>query len=118
MQELDRETIIQAARGDETAFETLYLKYADFVYRVAYGMLSNAEEAKEVTQLVFISLHRSLKYFSFKSALSTWIYRITINTAINQGKKLSRDRKRFVSYKDELISEVAAKDSYPGLADN
>jgi RNA polymerase sigma-70 factor, ECF subfamily len=53
------------------------------VYRVAYRFLNNETDASDVTQEVFIRVHRSLSQFRGDSALSTWIYTITANLSRN-----------------------------------
>ena len=73
--------------GDISAFEAIYRKYASFVYNVAYRITPLKEDAQEITQEVFITVHRQLAGFQFKSAFKTWLYRVTVNCALNMLKK-------------------------------
>ena len=64
-------------------FKNLYNQYKEMVYNVALNYLQNIEDAKEVTQDVFIKVHNSFSGFNNNSSLKTWIYRITINKSLD-----------------------------------
>ena len=66
-------------QGDVHAFETLFRKYQTYVYNIGLGMLSNSEDAADVTQETFLRLHRSLDSFRGDSSFSTWLYRVAVN---------------------------------------
>lgn len=78
--------------GSPTDFEQLIKRYQPNVFRTAMGLLHNKEDAEEITQDVFLKVYDSLPSFNQKAALSTWIYRITINTSINFLKKKKGNR--------------------------
>lgn len=102
MQDIPKETVSRAAGGDPEAFEEIYKAYFRFVGNVAFRMLNNRQDAEEVTQEVFLSIHRQLKNFRFEASLKTWIYRITFNYAINYSKKAARQQPAAVEYNDAL----------------
>lgn len=87
MPELDDDVIRRARQGDMAAFEAVYRHYAGMVYRVSLRMTGRVEDAEEVTQQVFLAVHRSLKTFAGQSTLKTWIYRITVNCSLNEIKR-------------------------------
>ncbi len=64
------------------------------VYNLALNYVQNHEDAQEITQDVFVSVHRSLDSFQHKANISTWIYRITINRSLDTIKAKKR-KKRF-----------------------
>jgi RNA polymerase sigma-70 factor (ECF subfamily) len=64
-------------------FATIYDQYKIFVFNLALHYLQNIEDAEELTQDVFVQLYKSLEFFNQKSALKTWIYRITINKSLD-----------------------------------
>ena len=79
-----------AAKNDQNAFRQLYELYSEKVYNTAISYMQNERDAEEVTQDVFVSVFRNAKNFKGNSSVSTWIYRITVNTSINylrKGKK-------------------------------
>jgi RNA polymerase sigma-70 factor (ECF subfamily) len=102
MQDILKETVSRAAGGDPEAFEEIFKTYFHFVDNVALRMLNNRQDAEEVTQEVFLNIHRQLKNFRFEASLKTWIYRITLNCAINYSKKRARQHPPAVEYNDAL----------------
>ena len=113
MQDLSDDIIIKAQEGDIGSFELIYKATAGFVYNVAHRVVYNTQDAEEITQEVFLNVHHKLKNFRFGSSLKTWIYRITVNCAINHSKKLARERERKAEYKGnlnpwQLLSESAS----------
>lgn len=83
------------------AFEQIYKECSGFVYNVVYRVVHHYDDAKEVTQEVFIAVYKKLSSFEFKSSLKTWIYRIAVNTAINYAKKRSKESNRTVELNEQ-----------------
>jgi RNA polymerase sigma-70 factor (ECF subfamily) len=77
--------------GDEQAFEELVTEYRERVQRVAWRILRDDESAEDAAQEAFVKVFRHIGRFEGRSSLYTWIYRITVNIALN---KLKRDRFR------------------------
>ncbi len=111
MLDITRATIQRAAGGDIGAFEEVYKKTCGFVYNVAWRVTGNREDAEEVAQNVFVTVYRKLAGFRFESSLKTWIYRITVNLALNHVKKASRQRALTVSYDDALAHQDTRLDA-------
>ena len=102
MQNISEETIVEAAKGDIGAFEDLYNATCSFVYNVIYGMTRSREDTEEVTQDVFLKIYKNLKRFQLRSSFRTWVYRISVNTAINYLKRRAREQGRMISYNDAI----------------
>lgn len=78
-------TLVRRLRnGDASALEELMERYAASLYRIVYAVTRNSEDAEEVVQDVFLSAFRKLHTFEGRAKLSTWLYRIAINTALNK----------------------------------
>jgi RNA polymerase sigma-70 factor (ECF subfamily) len=71
-------------QGDAKAVEALMERFGTRVYRLAYGITRNASDAEEVVQDVFLTVVRKIDAFEARSALGTWIHRVTTNTALNK----------------------------------
>jgi RNA polymerase sigma-70 factor, ECF subfamily len=80
--------IQRAQAGDIEAFSGLFAQYKNLVYKTAYLMLGNKEEAEDALQEVFVLVHRSLfRFDACKGAFSTWLHSITCNYCLNQHRK-------------------------------
>lgn len=88
----DGELIHSILEGNQRDYERLIQQYHPNVFRTAMGLLHNKEDAEEVTQDVFIKVYQSLSTFTGKSAFSTWLYRITVNTSLNFIRKKKRQK--------------------------
>jgi RNA polymerase sigma-70 factor (ECF subfamily) len=111
MLELGPDVICRAQENDMAAFEEIYRHYAGMVYRVALRMTRRVEDAEEVTQEVFVAVHRHLKTFEGNAQLKTWIYRIAVNCSLNALKKGKRNPE--VAWDDGLDPE----DPHQGVRD-
>lgn len=76
------------------SLESLYNQYKNLVYNLALQYVQNIEDAEEITQDVFVSIHQNKDSFKEDSSISTWIYRITINKSLDFIKAKKR-KKRF-----------------------
>jgi RNA polymerase sigma-70 factor (ECF subfamily) len=91
--ETDDRQLVQTIRaGDTDAFETLVRRKTTKVYAVCYRVIGNAEDAKEISQLVFLKLWENLEKYDPAYAFDTWLYRMVTNVAIDfMRNKQSRD---------------------------
>lgn len=103
--------IHQISEGNKKAFEELYLLFKDKVYNTAICYLQNSEDAEEVTQDVFLSIFYKADTFKGNSSVSTWVYKMTINKAINQINKA----KRIPNSKYELKEHHRIDFKHPGI---
>lgn len=94
LNDLDQQIVSQCVNGEREGFELLIDNYQSKVINISYGMLSNQEDAYDVSQEVFIKIYKSIDKFQGNSSLSTWIYRITMNMC----KDFLRKRGRAVVY--------------------
>ncbi len=83
----DQLLIDKINKGDQLAFEELVTKYETKVFHLAMRFCRNDEDAEEVLQDVFTTLHRKLKLFQGKSAFSSWLYRIVVNASFMKLRK-------------------------------
>jgi RNA polymerase sigma-70 factor (ECF subfamily) len=80
--ETDDALIERARAKDFAAFETLLGRYEDKVFRLAYRILRNETDAKEIMQETFVSIWRKLDTFKGDSQFGSWVYRIATNAAL------------------------------------
>jgi len=83
-QPAEQELIGRMQAGDSTAVGDLASTYGPRIHQLAFRYLKNWEDAEEVTQDVLMKVHRKIDAFRGDAALSSWIYRITFNTAMSR----------------------------------
>jgi RNA polymerase sigma-70 factor (ECF subfamily) len=84
--------MIQRIRnGNAGDFRILVDTYKEKVYHLCLGVLSNTHDAEEATQETFIKVYKKLSIFQGRSSFSTWLYRISYNTAIDCKRKRRRN---------------------------
>jgi RNA polymerase sigma-70 factor (ECF subfamily) len=115
----DRELAVRARSGDPVAFDTLVLRKTPAVVSVARRILGDAEEARDVAQLVFIRVWESISRYDEKYSFNTWLYRIATNLSIDflranrsreraHGATLHLVRRREESLQDEATRGLEA----------
>lgn len=86
----EKEIIERVLGGDANAFEELVLRYEGTVYNLALRMVSNREDAADMTQETFIKAYNSLSPFRGDSKFSVWLYRICSNVCLDFLRSKSR----------------------------
>ena len=89
--------------GDMAAFEELCGKFEHKIINIAYGMLSDYEDAKDASQEVFVKIYKNIGNFRGESALSTWIYRICKNVCTDFLRKRKDAAKSLDSDKENGV---------------
>lgn len=76
--------LVEAIKNnDQKAFKSLVDKYQEIVLNACYNLVNDKDDAKDLTQEVFIEVYDSIQKFRGDAKLSTWIYRIAINKSLN-----------------------------------
>jgi RNA polymerase sigma-70 factor, ECF subfamily len=86
----EEEIIRQAREGNAEAFEQLYRRYSNRVYHLCLRMVKNEAEAEDLTQEAFMRVFRKIHTFQGKSAFSTWLHRVSVNTVLMSLRKKKR----------------------------
>ena len=83
-------SVTQALAGEQmSGFEELYSRHYRRVYSICLRMTGNVAEAEDLTQEVFIQLHRKLDSFRGESQFTTWLHRLTVNQVLMHFRKRS-----------------------------
>ena len=89
----DRQIVEAVLKGDTRRYADIVERYQQHVANLTYKLCGNRLDVEEVTQQVFVELYMALPRFRFDSKLSSFIYRITVNTVC----KMMNKSKRFIS---------------------
>lgn len=87
MQPTDAELVAQVLAGDKDVFGDLVERHSRSLFRVAYRLLGNEEDADEAVQETFLKAYKALERFERRSNFGTWIYRIAINCSLDLRQK-------------------------------
>src|SRR5215472_5377862 len=87
----DLKLVSEFRQGSRDSFERLLLRYEKSIFNAAYRILRDYEDAKDVTQNVFLKAFQNLERFNGNHRFFSWIYRIALNESIN----LCKGRRRF-----------------------
>ena len=91
-QSSDTQIVDHFQRGDSTVFHFLYLRYHDRIYGVICSMISNREDALDISQDVFLKAYQALGNFKRASQFYSWLYRIAINCCIDFMRRGAKHR--------------------------
>ena len=106
MPENDNRLINKARNGDKAAFGTLVKKYQQQVLYLAFDIVGDYDEAKDIAQEAFIRAYSKLNQFEKRARFSTWLYRITVNLALD----VYRKRKRYpLKPLDKSLQEIESQ---------
>ena len=111
----DEDLLTRLKAGDESAIRDVAEAYGSKIYQLAFRYLRNKEDAEEVTQDVLFKVYRKVNAFRGDAALSSWIYRITFNSAMSRLRTAKYQRTKAEDVKvaagegDEITS-LARKD--------
>jgi RNA polymerase sigma-70 factor (ECF subfamily) len=77
--------------GDRAAFTELVIRYQRPIYNAAFWILRKAEDANDITQIVFLKVAERLDEYDPKYKFFSWIYRITVNESLNLLRRNGRE---------------------------
>lgn len=95
--------IERARRGDRAAFGKLVRRYQRRVYGAAFRIAGNHDDARDVAQEAFVRAFRGIGSFDGRADFFTWLYRIVVNTALNQRRRVKRRAER--PLEEEILPE-------------
>jgi RNA polymerase sigma-70 factor (ECF subfamily) len=93
----DEDLMRRTQQGDRQAFSMLYERYSGSVLSYLYRMLGNIEDVESIGQEVFLRAFRFAPTYRYPQKLSTWLFTITRNLAINQSRRRRRSPVRNVT---------------------
>jgi RNA polymerase sigma-70 factor, ECF subfamily len=87
-QETSDETLLErVAARDEAAFDLLVARHQGRAYRLAWSLLRDAEDARDLSQEAFLRVYRTAASFRGEAKFSTWFYRILVNLCLDHRRR-------------------------------
>ena len=87
MEPSDETLCEQVAARDDRAFDLLVARHQERAYRIAWSIVRDADDARDVSQEAFIRLHQNAGRFQRRARFSTWFYRILVNLALDHKRR-------------------------------
>ncbi|UCD64347.1 MAG: sigma-70 family RNA polymerase sigma factor [Candidatus Zixiibacteriota bacterium] len=100
--------VAEIKRGNKQAFTELVKRYRSQVASLAYKMVNDYDEAADIAQIVFVKMSRNIWRYDESKKFYTWLYRITVNAAIDYIRKHKRHRHEPLENFRESIENAAA----------
>jgi RNA polymerase sigma-70 factor, ECF subfamily len=115
MDKSDHAAIRAVLSGDKKAYEVLVVRHTARLFRVAFRITGNEEDAEDVVQETFLLAYRKLNGFESRSDFGTWIYRIAVHCALKSigGSRLD-ESSRVAEQSDPEQSEIQVADLAAG----
>lgn len=101
MEEQDCDAVALARAGDSDAFRVLVERHSRNVFRLAFRMTGNEQDAEDVVQETFLRAYRQLSKYESRSSFATWLFRIAANYALD----LIRSRRRHQEHREVAMKE-------------
>jgi RNA polymerase sigma-70 factor (ECF subfamily) len=109
----DAEAVAQVRAGNPDAFRVLVERHSRAIFRLAFRMTGNEQDAEDAVQETFLRAFKQLKNFDGRSTFSTWLYRVCSNCTIDSMRVRKRhEQKRVREQEDsetDLLSQQASK---------
>jgi RNA polymerase sigma-70 factor, ECF subfamily len=108
MEENDAVVVAQVLAGDRDAFRVVVERHSRSLFRLAYRMTGNEQDAEDVVQETFLRAYRRLNKFEARSSFSTWLYRIAVNCSLDQSRKRRQQDECQASSNPEQVDLLSA----------
>ena len=105
LQESEEELVLAAQSGNTAAFERLVRLLEQQMLAVAAGFAHTPDDANDIYQDAMLAAYRALPRFKLESKFSTWLYKIVVNTALSNRRKLKRTWQKMTALQNEYQHE-------------
>lgn len=102
----DNNLVKECLNGDRNSFEEIVEKYYKTIFRLSFRITRNHDNAEEITQSAFVKAYENLNSYDCKYKFFSWLYRITVNEAINFSKRENRS----TEFSDQIITNEGDPD--------
>jgi RNA polymerase sigma-70 factor (ECF subfamily) len=103
-----KKLVAEIKRGNKQAFTELVNRYRSQVASLAYKMVNDYDEAADISQIVFVKMSKNIWRYDENKKFYTWLYRITVNAAIDYIRKHKRHRHEPLENFRESIENIAS----------
>jgi RNA polymerase sigma-70 factor (ECF subfamily) len=115
MNDDDKILVKECLKGNKKSFEEIVEKYYKTIFRLSFRITRDYDNAEEITQIAFVKAYENLESYNSKYKFFSWIYRMTVNEAINFSKRNDRNQRIDEKYStdernpDKIFEKVELK---------
>jgi RNA polymerase sigma-70 factor (ECF subfamily) len=113
----DADAVARFRLGDESAFRMLVERHSRAVFRLAYRMTGNEQDAEDVVQEAFLRAYRNLARFEDRARFASWLHRIAANCAYDvlraRARRDEQDQRRPNEEEEDPMADVVSTDPTP-----
>ena len=117
MEWTDEEAVAEARLGDKRAFRVLVERHTPAIFRLAFLMTNNEQDAEDLVQETFLRSYKQMAKFDGRAAVGTWLHRICVNCSLNLIRGRKNRKEEVVASAEQLgfnwLEQVAAKAPSP-----
>ncbi|MCU1273388.1 MAG: polymerase, sigma-24 subunit, subfamily [Bryobacterales bacterium] len=113
MEKSDATAVAQVRAGDSDAFRALVERHSHSVFRLAFRMTGNEQDAEDLVQETFLRAYRQLGKFDGRAGFSTWLYRIAANCSLDliRARKRRQEQQVPVDEEGQEVAEIAVAEA-------
>ncbi|UCH66841.1 MAG: sigma-70 family RNA polymerase sigma factor [Ignavibacterium sp.] len=112
--EKDKKILSDINKNQDITFEDVYSDCSSKILNLAFRFTSDEEQARDLTQEVFIKVYQNLENFKGESSVFTWVYRIAVNHILNFLKK--EKRRKFIRLIDQNVKDAIMEETQSGIS--
>jgi RNA polymerase sigma-70 factor (ECF subfamily) len=114
MELTDAAAVEQVRAGNSDAFRVLVERHSRAVFRLAYRMTGNEQDAEDTVQETFLRAYKQLSRFDGRSAFGTWLYRVCANCSIDALRARKKRESRHVAQPEHEETDLLSQQPEPG----
>ena len=113
MEQTERAFVARARAGDADAFRVLVERHGRALFRLAFRMTGNQQDAEDVVQESFLRAYRQLARFDERASFGTWLYRIAANCSLDLARARKRRSEQAGEDAEDPVAALASPDPTP-----
>ena len=105
--DIEQTLMLRFQRGEESAFEQLYQRIRDPVYRMSLRLLGERQAGEEAAQEILLKVYRARHSYQPRARFRTWLHRVTVNHCLNERRRAWRRHEQLSTADDGARPDVA-----------
>jgi len=105
----EQQLILRVKEGSHEAYRVLVERYMRHAYNIAYGFMTDHDDAEDIAQESFVRIYESIQSFRGEAAFNTWLYRIVANLSLNRLRQKKSTNHKMVTLPNQTMENVISQ---------